>query len=205
MYSHNPQIHGSCHPLLFPVPPHNEGHPSGEVLATLASTFLRLLANLGKFSCLGGRPAQALQQAGFPQSWSGWLRDPELVWVFPILIPLWQVPWGPLMPDLYTRFMNSFNLPVTYGGSGVHIKHGISGTACIGSITKWIIHTLGPDSESQDHLNSLLVALQSYYHPANSNNSSELLHVFISCLCTYFVDRVHIERYNKKWETKVKF
>ena len=42
-----------------------------------------------------------------------------------------------------------------------------------------------------------------YYHPANSNNSSELLHVFISCLCTYFVDRVHIERYNKKWETKV--
>ena len=109
------------------------------------------------------------------------------------------------MPDLYTRFMNSFNLPVTYGGSGVHIKHGISGTACIGSITKWIIHTLGPDSESQEHLNSLLVALQSYYHPANSNNSSELLHVFISCLCTYFVDRVHIERYNKKWETKVQF
>ena len=74
MYSHNPQIHGSCHPLLFPVPPHNEGHPSGEVLATLASTFLRLLANLGKFSCLGGRPAQALQQAGFPQSGPGWLR-----------------------------------------------------------------------------------------------------------------------------------
>jgi proteasome activator subunit 4 len=92
---------------------------------------------------------------------------------------------------------------VTYGGSGVHIKHGISGTACIGSITKWIVSTLGGGGPSQAHLDTLLGALQSYYHPANSNGSSELLHVFISCLCTYLVDRVHLERYNKKWETKV--
>ena len=99
--------------------------------------------------------------------------------------------------------MASFNLPVTYGGSGVHIKHGISGTACLGSMTKWIVSTVGGGSQSQAFLTSLLGALQSYYHPANSNNSSELLHVFISCLCTYFVDRVHLERYNKKWETKV--
>jgi len=114
-----------------------------------------------------------------------------------------QVDWNDLMPDLYTRFMASFNLPVTYGGSGVHIKHGISGASCLGSMAKWIISTLGPDSNSQSHLTSLLVALQSYYQPANSNNSSELLHVFISCLSTYMVDRVHLERYNKKWETKV--
>lgn len=60
-----------------------------------------------------------------------------------------EVAWEPLMPDLYTRFMASFNLPVTYGGSGVHIKHGISGTACIGAITKWVVSTVGGGSSSQ--------------------------------------------------------
>jgi len=114
-----------------------------------------------------------------------------------------EVAWEPLMPDLYTRFMASFNLPVTYGGSGVHIKHGISGTACIGAITKWVVSTVGGGSSSQAYLTTLLLALQSYYHPANSNSSSELLHVFISCLCTYFVDRVHLERHNRKWVSKV--
>ena len=40
------------------------------------------------------------------------------------------------MGDLYTRFLNSFNLPVTYGGSGVRLKHGLAGQACLGSITQ---------------------------------------------------------------------
>ena len=26
--------------------------------------------------------------------------------------------------------------------------------------------------------------------------------MFISSLCTHFIDRLHLERYNKKWETK---
>ena len=129
---------------------------------------------------------------------------------------LLQVDWGPLMPDLYTRFMTSFNLPVTYGGSGVHIKQGIRGaatcttgcdsvsnTGCTRSVTKWIVHTLGPGSEGQTHLSRLLVALQSYFQPVNSNDSSDLLHVFVASLCTCFVDRVHAERHNLKWETKV--
>ena len=44
--------------------------------------------------------------------------------------------WEPYMGDMYTRFMNSFNLPVTYGGSGVRLKHGMSGQPCINSITQ---------------------------------------------------------------------
>ena len=44
---------------------------------------------------------------------------------------------------------------------------------------------------------------RSYYHPANMNNSSEQLHVFIASLCNHFIDRLHLERHNKKWETKV--
>lgn len=145
----------------------------------------------------------------FSNFWQTWGNSP--VWEVDLLRlysrlafhRVGQVPWEPLMPDLYTRFMASFNLPVTYGGSGVQIKHGLSGTACLGSITKWIVSTLGGGSPSQAHLQTLLTALQSYYHPANSNSASELLHVFISCLCTFFVDRVHLERFNTKWESKV--
>lgn len=51
---------------------------------------------------------------------------------------------------------------------------------------------------------SLLVALQSYFHPANLNNSSEGLHIFISNLTTQFINRVHVERHNTKWVCKTK-
>ena len=49
----------------------------------------------------------------------------------------------------------------------------------------------------------MLRAIRSYFHPANINNSSEQLHSFISSLCTHFIDRLHLERHNKKWETKI--
>lgn len=115
-----------------------------------------------------------------------------------------QVDWDPHMTELFTRFMSSFNLPVTFGGSGLQLKHGISGNnACPGVITKWIVSTLGPDSSTQSHLSIMLRAIRSYYHPANLNNSSDQLHVFISNLCTHFIDRLHLERYNTKWVTKI--
>ena len=63
--------------------------------------------------------------------------------------------------------------------------------------------TLSPGSSSQRHLTNMLRAIRSYFHPANINNSSDQLHGFISSLCTHFIDRLHLERHNKKWETKI--
>ena len=50
----------------------------------------------------------------------------------------------------------------------------------------------------------ILISLffRSYFHPANLNNSSEQLHIFIASLCSHFIDRLHLERYNQKWPTK---
>ena len=48
----------------------------------------------------------------------------------------------------------------------------------------------------------MLLAIESYYYPANDNLASEGLHSFIAVLCTCFVNRVHLERYNKKWKSK---
>lgn len=157
-------------------------------------------------------PAEQSWQLWLPllQSyWQSWSNSPgweiDLLKLYSRLAShrVGQVDWEPLMLDLYTRFMASFNLPVTYGGSGLHLKHGISGASCVGPITKWIVSTLGGGSSSQQHLTSMLGAIQSYYHPANSNASSEQLHIFISSLCTHFVDRLHLERHNNKWQTKI--
>ena len=43
---------------------------------------------------------------------------------------------------------------------------------------------------------------RSYYHPANLNNSSDHLHAFIASLCHHFIERLHLERHNTKWECR---
>ena len=114
-----------------------------------------------------------------------------------------QVDWEPHLAEFFTRIMNSFNLPVTFGGSGLVIKHGMSGSSCTGAVSKWIVYTLGPGSTSMSHLSKMLRAIRSYYHPANLNNSSEQLHGFISSLCSNFINRLHVERHINKFETKI--
>ena len=65
------------------------------------------------------------------------------------------------------------------------------------------IYTLlaGKDSV-QTHLDKMLLAIESYYHTANITEASDGLHNFISLLCSFYVRRVHVERYNLKWKSK---
>ena len=48
----------------------------------------------------------------------------------------------------------------------------------------------------------MLLAIESYYHTANITDASDGLHNFISLLCSFYIQRVHIERYNLKWKSK---
>jgi len=156
------------------------------------------------------------------KTWKLWLPELTMFWNTWGNSPNWEVDlmklysrlalhqvgvvdWDPHMPDLYTRFMASFNLPVTYGGSGVRIKLGLAlgGNNSLASITRWIVSSIGGGSSSQGHLDRLLVALESYYHPANANGASDSLHNFVSLLCHFFIKRVHVERYNDKWPSRV--
>ena len=121
--------------------------------------------------------------------WELWLLLFRLFWRSLRNSPAWL--------DLYTKLMASFNLPFTYGGSVVHIKHGNSSLSCLGSMTKLIVFTLRGKIGSQDNLLAITEAMKSYYHPANNNNSSKLLQVFISCLCPYFFNN-HMDRFNKE-------
>ena len=100
--------------------------------------------------------------------------------------------------------MVAFCLPVTYGQSGVKIKFGLSESGSFPFISRWIVSALGgPEGQIvQKHLDKMLLAIESYYHPANANMASEALHGFIHNLCTSFIYRLHLERYNEKWESK---
>jgi len=156
------------------------------------------------------------------KTWKLWLPELTMFWNTWGNSPNWEVDlmklysrlalhqvgvvdWEPHMSDLYTRFMASFNLPVTYGGSGVRIKLGLAlgGNNSLASITRWIVSSIGGGSSSQGHLDRLLVALESYYHPANANGASDSLHSFVSLLCHFFIKRAHVERYNTKWASRV--
>jgi hypothetical protein len=54
----------------------------------------------------------------------------------------------------------------------------------------------------QLYLSKMLQAIGSYFYPANDSAASDGLHSFIAILCTYFVNRVHLERHNTKWKSK---
>uniref|UniRef100_A0A0K2T807 Proteasome activator complex subunit 4 n=1 Tax=Lepeophtheirus salmonis TaxID=72036 RepID=A0A0K2T807_LEPSM len=118
---------------------------------------------------------------------------------------LGRIDWTPWVKDIFTKIMNALNLPVTYGGSGLRFQFGLSdvnSAKSISSISRWITSTIGGGSPTMSYLKRLLCAIESYYYPANTNSASEILHSFISLLCSYFVDRIHIEKYNTKWESK---
>lgn len=114
-----------------------------------------------------------------------------------------RIDWEPYLEIIFTRVMTAFCLPVTYGNSGIKVKFGLSGSNAFTTIARWIVSVMGgKESSVQLYLTKMLQAIESYYYPANDSSASEGLHSFIAVLVTYFVNRVHIERYNTKWKSK---
>ena len=96
--------------------------------------------------------------------------------------------------------MNALNLPFSFGNSGINLKFGLSSSGSIfHPVARWIVSVIeGGRGVMLGHLRKILVAVDSYYQPANVNCASEGLHAFMTTLCTYFVRRVHTERLSSK-------
>ena len=59
-------------------------------------------------------------------------------------------------------------------------------------LEQWLqmLYFSGPEGKIvQQHLDKMLLAIESYYHPANNNGASEALHVFIHNLASGFIYR----------------
>ena len=106
----------------------------------------------------------------------------------------------------YTRILASFDLPVTFGGSGVTTRDGMSAEHSANNMARWIIAAMKPKKEDCTVtflLEKLLLAVESYFYPTNTSNASQGLHSFVSELANAYVDRIHEERYDKKRPTLI--
>uniref|UniRef100_A0A8D8S251 Proteasome activator complex subunit 4 n=1 Tax=Cacopsylla melanoneura TaxID=428564 RepID=A0A8D8S251_9HEMI len=103
--------------------------------------------------------------------------------------------WEKHMPSMFTRFLRSFSLPVTYN----QITSSKADKIPTGAMTMWIVANLGGGSSCQDHLDQLLKAVESYFHPANIGRWCQRLKQLLSKLPHHFVSRLHQERHKKCW------
>lgn len=110
------------------------------------------------------------------------------------------IDWEPYIPLMFTRFLRSLNLPVSYKQIQTTKHHKLDTTA----IALWIVSVLGGNSSAQRYLDKFMMALESYFHPANFGRWVVKLSELLSKLPLCFVQRVNFERYKKlTWETPV--
>ncbi|XP_021936150.1 proteasome activator complex subunit 4B-like isoform X2 [Zootermopsis nevadensis] len=110
------------------------------------------------------------------------------------------IDWEPHIPVMFTRFLRSLNLPVSYKNMQSSKHHKLDTSA----IALWIVSVLGGGSSAQKYLDKFMKAIESYFHPANFGRWLVKLKDVLCKLPFYFVQRLHTERYKKlTWETPI--
>ncbi len=126
------------------------------------------------------------------------------------------IDWEPYISTIFTRLLNSFQLPVifkntrTSAGPSIifstinRLETYISAATAVRRIQAdlstyvgWIAATLGNSSSTMKYLAQMFEALDSYYHPANVGRHSHKLAEFAAKLTNAFARRVHRERYSR--------
>ena len=148
--------------------------------------------------------------------WSHWYKELMTIWKACNNSPYWegnlvsllsrlaeenlgQIDWEPEMTRMFQKFLYSLQLPVYYKKLAVGLK---PATITTSSITRWIIYTITPSSSSLDHLEILMNAINSYYHPTSEGRYSEKLVDLLSRLIHTFCSRLHKERYEVEQSNK---
>jgi proteasome activator subunit 4 len=113
-----------------------------------------------------------------------------------------HIDWNPYMPMLMTRIQHSMDLPVHYKGLNIGRKALMANS---NTFVRWIVATMGGDSEIFTYLEQMFNALESYFHTANHGQHSIKLSEFMYKLATLFVKRIYKERHAKKqhWGSKI--
>ena len=112
-----------------------------------------------------------------------------------------QINWSDHIEFLFSKFMFRLDLSRCFGEASTRSYSNISRV----DIAKWIVANLG-GKEGQDiqkHTTKMFEAIQSFYHPANSDTVPEDLAHFIDNLVYFLIVRIHNERYNAKKECLV--
>ncbi|XP_064386719.1 proteasome activator complex subunit 4-like, partial [Halichondria panicea] len=113
------------------------------------------------------------------------------------------VDWSPYLSRIFSRVLRSFSLQV-----GRQELHGNSkGKDCLTPhlSAHLIIGMLnGCDPKPQDHLSSLMLSLESYYHPSNVGKHTRTLLTFLKELTCSFIKRLKSEQFaTPKWFSNI--
>ena len=104
------------------------------------------------------------------------------------------IDWEPELPLVFQKIMYSLGLPVYYKKLGVGLKICVMSTS---SSSRWIVSTITPSSSTLHHLDIMMNAINSYYHPTSEGRYSDKLVDFLSKLISAFCSRLHRERYDE--------
>lgn len=112
--------------------------------------------------------------------------------------------WEPFLPEIFTNFLNAFEVPV--GKSGVRspiyrripveIKRAFHTSWSPGLSTlsaKSIVYLLSPHGSAQAHFDTMIEFLEQYYHPSNGGLWTGPLQRFLRLLVFYFMKRLESE------------
>lgn len=163
-----------------------------------------VVENLDWFLPLSENPAEAHlgHELWFDELMALWDKcnnaapwEEQLMWLMTRLSNrvIGYVNFEPHMSSMFTRFLRSFSLPVTYN----QVTSSKADKIPTGAMASWIVAHLGGGSSCQDHLDQLLKAIESYFHPANIGRWCQRLKQLLSKLPYCFVTRLHEERYKK--------
>ena len=107
-----------------------------------------------------------------------------------------HIDWLPHIEFLFSKFFFYLNLSRCFGEKPTKSHSRIS----LVSIARWIVSNLG-GSDGQEVLkytSKMFQAMESFFHPANSENIAWETFGFIDYLAAFLELRVHNERYNSK-------
>ncbi|CAG0910111.1 unnamed protein product, partial [Cyprideis torosa] len=93
------------------------------------------------------------------------------------------VDWTPYLPEIFSRLLRCFIIPVRYGGFGINTElcESETTTTTSSNITEWIVSMFGNGQEAVwNHLEALLKSLNSFFHPSNSGPWERVLVGFLN-------------------------
>ncbi|KVI02352.1 Armadillo-type fold [Cynara cardunculus var. scolymus] len=112
--------------------------------------------------------------------------------------------WEDLLPEIFSRFLNMFEVPVASGGGSYPFSIDVPrNTRFLFSnrshtpskaIAKSIVYLLKPGSLAQQHFEKLVNLLEQYYHPSNGGRWTYSLERFLFHLVYTFQKRLQQEK-----------
>ncbi|XP_059662328.1 proteasome activator subunit 4 isoform X2 [Cornus florida] len=117
------------------------------------------------------------------------------------------IDWECMLPALFNRFLNMFEVPVANGNGSYPFSVDVprytrflfsnKSVTPAKAIAKSIVYLLKPASSAQQHFEKLVNLLEQYYHPSNGGRWTYSLERFLLYLVIMFQKRLQHEQQNK--------